>query len=181
MTRVLAGLMVLPLVSACGTPERDTREVPSAAATAPKAAAPRAGRRLSEGERAAMLAVLGGEQGPTRKVWFAVAPSDGEAVALKDAFEAVFKQAGWTTQTQPVTGMVLKPGLSILIAAEEAPPYVGVAQQALGATSFEFKTGSGYGAYYAERKQADANWPGIGLEAGQDYVVVIGPQPPPAS
>jgi hypothetical protein len=128
-----------------------------------------------------MLATLGGEQGPTRKVWFAVAPGDAEAVALKDAFEAVFKQAGWATATQPVTGMQLKPGLSMLIAAEEAPPYVAVAQQALQATSFEFKTGSGYGAYFAERKQADPKWPGIGLEAGQDYVVVIGPQPPPTS
>jgi hypothetical protein len=111
-------------------------------------------------------------------IWFAVTPGDAEAVALKDAFEAVFKQAGWTTETQPITGMVLKPGLSFLVAAEETPPYVATAQQALGATSYDFKAGIGYGAYYAERKKADPKWPGIPLADGQDFVVVIGPRPP---
>lgn len=175
MTRLLPALTVLLLAAACGGPDR---EAPPAAAPKAQAAAPRTGRQLSDGERAAMLSALGGEQGGTRKVWFAVAPGDPEAVALKNAFESVFRQAGWETETQQVTGMALKPGLSILIAAEEPPAYVGAAQQALQATSFEFKAGLGYGAYYAERKQADPKWPGIPLAAGQDFVVVIGPRPP---
>jgi hypothetical protein len=175
MRRLLAAIPVLLLAVACGGPDR---EGPPAPAPKAPAATPRAGRQLSDGERAAMLSALGGEQSGTRRVWFAVTPGDAEAVALKNAFEAVFKQAGWETETQPVTGMALKPGLSILIAAEEPPAYVGAAQQALQATSFEFKAGLGYGAYYAERKQADPKWPGIPMAAGQDFVVVIGPQPP---
>src|SRR4030095_7260841 len=106
--------------------------------------------------------------------------SDGEAAGLKAAFEGVFKQAGWETATQTVTGMVLKPGLSILIAEEQPPAYVTTAQQALEATSFEWKTGTGYRPYFEERKRADPNWPGIVLAPDQDYVVVIGPKAPPS-
>ena len=49
--------------------------------------------------------------------------------------------------------MVLKPGLSVLVAAEEPPSYVAVAQQALESTGFTFKAGSGYRAYFEERKR----------------------------
>src|SRR5262249_38773484 len=51
--------------------------------------------------------------------------------------------------------MVLKPGLIVLVAAEEPPSYVAVAQQALESTGFTIKSGSGYRAYSEERKRAD--------------------------
>jgi len=175
MRRVLSVLMFVLLAVACRPPEREAPSADKGKAAAP---APAAGRQLSDSERAAMLAALGNEQAGGHKIWFAVSPGDAEAVALKNAFEAVFKQAGWTTETQPITGMVLKPGLSFLVAAEETPPYVATAQQALGATSYDFKAGIGYGAYYAERKKADPKWPGIPLADGQDFVVVIGPRAP---
>jgi hypothetical protein len=169
-------------LAGCSPPEREPASASpttSTAAGTPGAAAPaRSGRRLSDSERAAMLAALGAEQGTSRKAWFAVAPGDPEAAALKDSLEAVFKQAGWETATQTVTGMVLKPGLSILIAAEEPAAHVTTAQRALEATSFEWKTGTGYGPYYEERKRADPNWPGIALAPGQEFVIVVGPQSP---
>jgi hypothetical protein len=172
MGRVLFGLTLVLLAAACGSPEGEGQPSDAGKAATP---VPHTGRGLTEGERAAMLSVLGGEQGGPHTIWFAVTPGDAEAVAFKDALEAVFKQAGWTSETTPVTGMVLKPGLSILIAAEQPPAYVTTAQQALQATSYDFKAGLGYGPYYAERKKADPNWPGIPLAAGQDFVVVIGP------
>ncbi len=167
MAIALLGLM------GCSAPERE----PAKSETTPAPSAP-AARRLTDGERAAMLAALGAEQGPVRKVWFAVPPNDAEAAGLEEALEGVFKQAGWETSTQTVTGMMLKPGLSILIAAEEPPPYVTTAQQALEATSFEWKTGTGYRPYFEERKRTDPNWPGIALAPDQEYVVVIGPKAP---
>src|SRR5262245_13233380 len=172
-----ASIAILGLV-ACGAPERETAGGTTTSTTAQAASAP-AARQLSETERAAMMAALGAEQGPVRKVWFAISPGDSEAAGLKAAFEGVFKQAGWETATQTVPGgMVLKPGLSILIAEETAPSYVATAQQALEATSFEWKTGTGYRPYFEERKRADPNWPGIVLAPDQDYVVVIGPRAP---
>ena len=165
-----ASIAFLGLVG-CGTPERETSPPAPAAKTS-------AGRQLTDTERASMLAALGAEQGPVRKVWFAVAPNDPEAAALEGALEGVFKQAGWETATRTVTGMVLKPGLSILIAAEEPPSYVTTAQRALEGTSFEWKTGTGYRPYFEERKRADPSWPGISLAPDQEYVVVIGPKAP---
>jgi hypothetical protein len=172
--------LALPLLAvlACASPDGvQQAAVTTTTSTAPPArSVTRPGRSLSDTERAAMLRILSGESGPVRKVWFAVTPGDAESAALKDAFEGVFKQAGWDTATQTVTGMVLKPGLSILIAAEEPPSYVAVAQQALESTGFTFKTGTGYRAYFEERKQADPKWPGITLAPDQEFVVVVGPQ-----
>jgi len=173
-------LAMLVVLMACGAPDRPASAPPSASTTVAPRAAAQPGRELTDAERAAMLRALAAEQGAVRKVWFAVTPGDAEPNALKDAFASVFKQAGWETVTQPVTGMALKPGLSILIAEEEPPSYVNVAQQALQATSFQFKTGTGYRAYFEERKQADPKWPGIPLAPGQDFVVVVGPKAPPS-
>jgi len=176
MRAALSGSIVFLGLVACSAPEREPSSTGSRP-TGPATAAAPAGRHLSDSERAAILSVLGGEQGAVRKVWFAVPPNDPEAAALKNDFEGVFKQAGWETESQTVTGMVLKPGLSILIAVEEPPSYVTTAQRALEATTFEFKTGTGYRPYYEERKKADPNWPGIPLGPAQEYVVVIGPRP----
>jgi hypothetical protein len=169
--------LLLLALAGCGGSDREgapdrAPNPPTTVATVPS------GRHLTDAERAAMLAALGAEQGSVRKVWFALAPGDPEAAALKDALEGVFKQAGWETATQTVTGMVLKPGLSILIAAEEPPPYVATAQRALEATAFQWKTGRGYRPYFEERKRADPKWPGIELAPDQDFVVVVGPMAP---
>src|SRR5262249_40256278 len=174
-------LLALVVLAACGSADQDRRSaaVTTTTTTPPGAQSPaRPGRSLSDTERAAMLRTLSGESGPVRKVWFAVAADDAESAALKDAFEGGFKQAGWEGARQTVAGIVLKAGASGLIAAEGPPPSVTVAQQALKSTGFTFKTGSGYRAYFEERKQADPKWPGIPLAADQDYVVVVGPQPP---
>jgi len=180
MLRFPAIPLALAALVACGAPEHEERAAASTTSTtSPSAAAQataRPPRSLSETERASMLRVLAGDAGPVRKVWFAVAAGDRESTALKDAFEGVFKQAGWDTVTQTITGMVLKPGLSILVASEDPPSYVVVAQQALESTSFTFKVGSGYRGYFEERRRADPTWTGIPLAADQEYVVVVGPQ-----
>ena len=176
MRAAVLGSVALLGLAACGTPEQESSSASKTAAVPPVTAP--AARQVTDTERAAMLAALGAEQGATRKVWFAMPPNDPEAASLKSAFEGVFKQAGWQTETQTITGMVLKPGLSILIASEEPPSYVSTAQRALESTSFEFKTGTGYRPYYEDRKKADPNWPGIPLGPDQEFVVVVGPRPP---
>ena len=172
--------LALTALVACGAPDREERAAASTTSTtSPPAAAPataRPPRSLSETERAAMLRVLAGETGSVRKVWFAVAAGDPESAALKDAFEGVFKQAGWEhrdadhhrygAQARPEG-----PG-----GRRGAPSYVAVAQQALESTGFTFKSGTGYRAYFEERKRTDPAWPGIPLAADQDFVVVVGTQ-----
>src|SRR5262245_51727322 len=112
MRGTLPWLTFALLAVACGpAPERETQPGNTSKAAAP---GPRAARQLSEAERTAMLSALGSDQTGPHTIWFAVTTGDAEAVAFKNALEAVFKQAGWTIETQPVTGMMLKPGLSIL-------------------------------------------------------------------
>jgi hypothetical protein len=175
--RIGRAALVLLVLTGCGGSDRPAAPPP---ASAPPAAAEPAGRQLTDTERAAMLQALAAEQGSVRKVWFAVPAGDAEAATLADAFAGVFRQAGWEPVTQRMTGIMLKPGLSILMAEEQPPSYATVAQQALEATGFQFKSGTGYRQYSEERRRADPNWPGIPLAADQDFVVVIGPKPPPS-
>ena len=171
-------MLLLLVVTGCGAPDRPPATSTTTSTTAPSAQV--TGRQLTDTERAAMLQALAAEQGPVRKVWFAVPAGDAEAAALADAFAGVFKQAGWEPVTQRMTGIMLKPGLSILMADEAPPSYANVAQQALEATGFQFKSGTGYRPYFEERRRADPNWPGIPLAPEQDFVVVVGPKPPPS-
>jgi hypothetical protein len=171
--------LLLLVLAGCGGSDRAATSS-TTTSTSARAAAEPSGRQLTDTERAAMLQALAAEQGPVRKVWFAVPAGDAEAAALADAFAGVFKQAGWEPVTQRMTGIVLKPGLSILMAEEQPPSYATVAQQALESTGFQFKSGTGYRPYFEERRRADPNWPGIPLAADQDFVVVVGPKPPPS-
>ena len=117
--------LLLLVVPGCGAPDRPAATPTTTSTTAP--AAQVSGRQLTDTERATMLQTLAAEQGPVRKVWFAVPAGDAEAGALADAFSSVFKQAGWEPVTQRMTGITLKPGLSILMAEEEPPSYANVA------------------------------------------------------
>jgi hypothetical protein len=160
-----------------------TTTAPAATAPAAKAPAetPPGGRTVSDEQARAVMDMLVTETGPVKKAWFTVMPGDAESAALKDRFEAIFKQAGWETSTNTVTGMMLKPGIMVLIAEEEAPPYVDTVVKALGVSGLEVKSASGYRPYYEEMKQKNPSWPGIGLAEGQDYTIVIGPKEKPAS
>lgn len=124
-----------------------------------------------------MLQILADPTVTERKVWFAVGPSDPEAKALEKALRGIFEQAGWKAETRTVTGMVLKPGVSMLAADGESPSWVGVVQQALDASGLPVKYGSGYRPYYEEMKRTNPSWVGVPIEADQEFVVVIGPQP----
>lgn len=180
---------------ACGgsheadAPATPTKPPAAAPAAAPSAAAPAAapvetppgGRTISDEQARAVMDMLVTETGPVKKVWFTVMPGDPETAALKQRLQTIFEQAGWEASTNTVTGMMLKPGVMVLIAEEEAPPYVDTAVKALGVSGIEVKSASGYRPYYEEMKQKNPAWPGIGLAAGQDYTVVIGPKEKPAS
>jgi hypothetical protein len=170
-----------------GDAPKTTPKPPAAApaTSAPAAAAPvetpPGGRTVSDEQARAVMDMLVTETGPVKKVWFTIMPGDAEAAALKQRLQTIFEQAGWQASTNTVTGMMLKPGVMILIAEEEAPPYVDTAVKALGVSGIDAKSASGYRPYYEEMKQKNPAWPGIGLAAGQDYTIVIGPKEKPAS
>jgi len=168
----------LVLVAGCSDPDSDRQAAAPAAQATQADGVSTAPRAIGASERQAMLEVLRAESGNGRKIWFAVTPGNAEIAALKIDLEAIFKEAGWEPRTQTVTGMNLKPGLFFMAAEEEPPAYVGTASKALEASGLPVKTGSGYRAYYQEKTREDPKWAGIAMAPDQDYVVVVGPNPP---
>lgn len=172
---------VLSLLAACGTPDGEQAPPAAPAAQAPAAAPatlPANARTLTPEQHAAMVQILQTESGPEKKAWFTIGPGNAETAALESQLRAVFKEAGWETQTQTVTGMILKPGLMMLIAEEQGPPYADTAQKALDASGLDVKVASGYRPYFEEKKKESPAWVGIPMAADQAYALVIGPLPP---
>jgi hypothetical protein len=143
----------------------------------PTATAATSARAPADQQREAMMQILAAETSPDRKVWFVIGPGDPETQALADALRGTFEQAGWKSETQTVTGMVLKPGIAMLAADEEQPLWVGSVQRALDASGLQVKYGSGYRPYYEEKKRENPSWVGVPIGPDQAFIVVVGPAP----
>jgi hypothetical protein len=138
---------------------------------------PAAARTLTPEQRQAMLDVLRSESGDTRKVWFQVEFNRAEPVAFQKALEQVFREAGWEVQTGGVVGMTLKPGVYLLVADEDWPPYASTAYEALQRAGIDVKAASGYRAYYDQQKAEKPGWTGPKLGPDQTYIVLVGANP----
>jgi len=145
------------------------------AATAAKAAA--SSRAPDASERAAMLDILKGEAAPERAAWFAYMAGSAAGNALADALAATFREAGWKVQVQALSGMALKPGISVLLADEQPPAFAETALRAMQASGIDVKSASGYKPYYDEKKAENPNWPGVPLAKDAAFVIVVGPEP----
>jgi hypothetical protein len=148
---------------------------PAAPATAAKAGdSPRAPDAT---EKAAMLEVLKPETAPARAAWLSYTAGNAESRALAESLGTVFREAGWKVETAALAGLVLKPGVSLLIADEQPPTWVETAVQALGKSGVDVKTASGYRSYYDEKKAENPAWPGVPLAKDAAFVIVVGPEP----
>jgi hypothetical protein len=177
------GLVLVPLVllAACG----GSPETSDTAMVAPPPAAPAAeaagSRDIDSGETDAMLEILRSDGGTDKRVFLVVSPGSAQTMKLGSTLETVFREGGWQPTTQKLMGMVLKPGpLRILVGEELEPPAVDSVRRALEAGGLTVETGTGYRAFYDERKKENPNWPGIPMTAEQPFIVVIAPAPPAA-
>jgi hypothetical protein len=173
------GLFILPfaLFAGCGgsTDSSDTTMVQPPPAASPE---PTGARDIDAAETDAMLAVLRADTSSDKRVWLIVSPGSLPTTTLGATLETVFREGGWQPTTQKLTGMVLKPGpIRILVGEELEPPAVDTVRRALEAGGLTTETGTGYRAFYEERKRDNPNWAGIPLEVEQPFVVVISPPP----
>jgi hypothetical protein len=171
-TLAAAAAFVLIARSGRGVAADDAAKPP---ATAAEAAQVESSRAPDASERAAMLELLKAETAPGRAAWFAYGAGDGEGKALAEALAGVFREAGWKVQSEALTGMVLKPGVSMLMADEQPPTWAETALQAMEASGIEVKSATGYRPYYEEKKSENPSWPGIPLDSDQVFVIVLGP------
>lgn len=148
---------------------------PVASATAP---APVAGREVFESSRQMMIDALAAETGPVKKCWLRVDPRDREASNFAGQIAAVFREQGWDVQLLDNDGMRYKPGLLMLVGAEDEPPsYVLAAQKALEAIGEEMSTGRGYLSYYESKKKESPQWQGTRFLPDQTWVLLVGRRP----
>ena len=157
---------------AAGPPESSEAKVATPSISRPR-------RILSDEQRAAMRDVLSAE--PGRKVWFAREPRDPEATSFQRELEAVYRESGWEVAGSSEAGYRVKAGLYLFMADAEPAPHVKTAQRGLEAAGLPVFAGTGYRAYYQERKQEDPGFRGHELAPGQDFVIVVGPNPDSAT
>jgi len=164
--------------AACTDPQAPGAPGASAAKPAPPAA-PAAvvtsTRTPNDSEKAAMLEVLKAETDENRSAWILYSAGQDESAALAKSLAQIFESAGWKTKVRELRGMALKPGISILAAEEEPAEWVGTVNEALGKGGLDPKFGTGYRAFYEEKKKENPAWPGIALGADEAFVIAIGP------
>ncbi|MFM7142689.1 MAG: hypothetical protein ACKO2K_12340 [Alphaproteobacteria bacterium] len=179
--RALHGALLTAALAAaaCTDPQAPAPSGAPAGKPAPPAAPARAvttsARTPDEQQKAAMLEVLQAESQNDRQAWFLYSAGQDESAALAKSLAQIFESAGWKTKVRELRGMALKPGVSILAAEEEPPEWVGTVNEALGKGGLDPKYGTGYRAFYEEKKKENPAWPGIALGADELFVVAIGP------
>jgi tetratricopeptide (TPR) repeat protein len=132
--------------------------------------------QLSAESRATLVARLRPDAGSP--YWLAVYEQDPAARALADELSQALDEAGWHKQGRSGTPFRPKPGLFVLGADESPPQYVESLSKALEAAKMPATIGRDYRAYYAERVRAQPDYQGFPLQAGQTYVLVVGPRAP---
>lgn len=162
-------------VAVAAAPEPTAAAAPAAAPAAP-AASPTAGpARLSEANRAAILARIANVTAPGKHVWLAFAPNDPGSVALHGDLVAVFRQAGWPVDSTPAP-FTLRPGMYMFAGDATPPTWVDDVLRALHDVGYEPTIGLDYRSYYDERKRANPSWNGFALAPEQAFVLAIGPR-----
>lgn len=153
-------------------------KAPAPAAPVASAPAAVAGREVFESSRQMMIDALAAETGSVKKAWLRVDPRDREASTFAGQIASVFREQGWDVQLLDNDGMRYKPGLLMLVGAEDEPPsYVLAAQKALEAIGEEMSTGRGYLSYYEAKKKESPQWQGTRFLPDQTWVLLVGRRP----
>jgi hypothetical protein len=149
---------------------------------APRGSAPsdlKPQRMLSDEQRDAMRSKLSAQ--PGKKVWFVRQANDPEADSFQRELEAVFQESGWEIAGNSEASYRIKAGLYMYMADNEPAAHVVAALSGLRAAGLEPFAGRGYRAFYEVKTAEDPNYRGNELAPGQDFVIVVGPNPDSAT
>ena len=144
--------------------------------TAATAANPIEPRMLTEETRNQLVATL--SAAPGKRVWFVTQANDPEADSFQREIEDAFLQAGWTVAASSESTFPLRAGLKVFAADDTLPDHVAIAVTGLSGMGFDVFTGTGYRAFYEERKAENPDFTGFELAPDQDFVIVVGRNPP---
>ena len=150
-----------------------------AAAADPSPGAPAAGtdpRMLTNETRDNLITALSEASG--KQVWFVTQANDQEADSFQFEIEDAFLQAGWVIASSTNFAKPLRAGLRVYVADAELPDHVSVAVNGLRGIGLDVFAGNGYRAFYDKQKEKNPDFSGVELAPDQDFVIVVGPNPP---
>jgi hypothetical protein len=149
----------------------------AAADPSPGASAAGAGpRMLTEEARNDLIAALSTASG--KQVWFVTQANDPEAESFQQEIGDAFLQSGWEIAASSESTRPLRAGLRVFAADDVLPDHVSVVVSGLRGIGFEVFAGHGYRAFYDRQKEKNPGFSGVELAPDQDFVIVVGPNPP---
>ena len=149
---------------------------PAAAPSTVATGAAKRQRMLSDEHRELLYAELSVESG--QKVWFVRQPKDREADSFQSELEAVFLESGWEVAGSTESINSLRAGVRVFAADDVLADHISVAVTGLRIIGLEVFAGTGYRAFYQKQKEKDPKFSGVELALDQDFVIVVGPNPP---
>jgi hypothetical protein len=123
-----------------------------------------------------LIAVLNTVSG--KQAWFVTQANDPEADSFQLEIEDAFLQSGWVIASSTKSAKPLRAGLRVYVADAELPDHVSVAVGGLRGIGLDVFAGNGYRAFYDEQKEKNPNFSGVEFAPDQDFVIVVGPNPP---
>ena len=121
----------------------------------------------------AALSVASGQ-----RVWFVTQANDPEADSFQREIGEAFLRSGWKIAESSEYASLLRPGLRVFVADDVLPEHVAIAVSGLRSIGLEVFAGNGYRAYYEKQKEQNPNFSGVELAPDQDFVILVGPNPP---
>jgi tetratricopeptide (TPR) repeat protein/4-amino-4-deoxy-L-arabinose transferase-like glycosyltransferase len=146
---------------------------PPAAAPAPAAAA--SGplpAQLSGSARTALVGRLASQ--PSGATWIAYDARDAGAQRLASDLASAFQEAHWEVRSLGPAEFPARPGLFLLVGDDQPSEAARAVDDGLQRAGLTHSFGTGYRQYSEERRRADANWRGVQLAAGQEFIIVVG-------
>jgi hypothetical protein len=141
--------------------------------TSAAGAGPRSLTSEAHNDLIAALSIASGKQ-----VWFVTQANDPEADSFQLEIEDAFLQSGWKIAASSESARPLRAGIRVFAADVELPDHVSVAVNGLRGIGLEVFAGNGYRAYYDKQKEKNPDFSGVELAPDQDFVIVVGPNPP---
>ncbi|MDH3629025.1 MAG: hypothetical protein OEV00_09110 [Acidobacteriota bacterium] len=149
---------------------------PSSAARSAKPGAKNNPRALHDEAREILYAALSAATG--KQVWFVTQVNDPEADLFQRELENTFLESGWEIAGSTESKNSLRAGIRVFVATDELAEHISIVVAGLRAAGFEVFAGTGYRAFYERQIAKDPNFSGVELMPEQDFVIVVGPNPP---
>jgi tetratricopeptide (TPR) repeat protein len=106
--------------------------------------------------------------------WVVFDARSNEARAFADDLVAALTGAGWEVRLNERATIPIKAGVHLMVKGESETTDAARLRQALGAAGFAVNLGTGYQAFFDEKRRNDPQFVGLSFAADQDFILALG-------